>query len=282
MKRFSTTAIAVVAAIMFNPIGVYASQSLDDVINANQHDSVIVNEQTVDEQQIVNESDTAIQTESGTIIDYGIAGIKNEDLIDSLGEATELDGPSNAANKVNALIKKGASFIINILSYGITLLLVVRVLLDLCYVVIPFSRSILSNGYAGNPNAGAQMPQNNGYNMGGYSRYGYSGFGNQSYANQYTNNQLSSGASVNNTREAMSGTIQLVSTSALNAVSAESVQGQGGKAINALKVYAKDMIVVLVITPVLLVLAISGALMNVGFMLGGVIANALVNVGSWM
>ena len=62
------------------------------------------------------------------------------------------------------------------------------------------------------------------------------------------------------------GRIQWVSNAALNAAAAESVVGPDGKAVSPFKAYMKDMTVVLVITPVLLVLAISGALTDLGFL----------------
>jgi len=64
------------------------------------------------------------------------------------------------------------------------------------------------------------------------------------------------------------GRIQWVSNAALNAVATESTVGPDGKANGPFKTYIKDMVVVLVLTPVLLVLAFTGVLADLGFVIG--------------
>jgi cytochrome c oxidase assembly factor CtaG len=64
------------------------------------------------------------------------------------------------------------------------------------------------------------------------------------------------------------GRIQWVSNAALNAVATESTVGPDGKANGPFKTYIKDMVVVLVLTPVLLVLALTGVLADLGFVIG--------------
>jgi len=298
MRKIHITVLAVLVAMMLNSVTVLASQSLDDVINENQQASEAVTEpqeqveqpEETAEEPVSKPSDPVV-TESGVTIDYGSGGMQNEAIIENTQGATDLGEPSSGANKINAGIKKIASLVIQVLAYAITALLVVRVLLDLCYVVIPFSRSLLSNGFAGNANAGAGNQQtgavggyNTGYNGGGY---GYNSGGYNRGYNSYNAgmngvNQMNNSINANNTRESITGSLQLVSTAALNAVAAENVQGPGGKAISPLKSYMKEMAVVLVLTPILLVLAISGALTNLGFMLGELLANAVSNIGGWV
>jgi hypothetical protein len=76
------------------------------------------------------------------------------------------------------------------------------------------------------------------------------------------------------------GRTQWVSSAALNAVAAESQPGPDGKPQSALKYYAKDMAVTLVLVPILLTLAITGALSDLGFLLGDVIAKGIASIGS--
>ena len=78
------------------------------------------------------------------------------------------------------------------------------------------------------------------------------------------------------------GRVQWVSTAALNAAAAEQIVGPDGKAISPLKMYAKDMIVVLVITPVLLTLAITGVLTDLGFLIGKLIADTVSGIGGML
>lgn len=73
----------------------------------------------------------------------------------------------------------------------------------------------------------------------------------------------------------MMGRIQWVSGAALNAVAAENTVGPDGKVKKPFVEYAKDMAVTLVAVPILLVLLWSGALQNLGFMLGQAMAGAL-------
>lgn len=75
------------------------------------------------------------------------------------------------------------------------------------------------------------------------------------------------------------GRIQWVSTAALNAVASETTVGPNGKPINPLRPYAKDMVVILVLAPVFLVLAVTGALTDLGLLVGELLANAISNIG---
>ena len=70
-----------------------------------------------------------------------------------------------------------------------------------------------------------------------------------------------------------------MSNAALNATAGESTLGPDGKPVNPLKMYAKDMVIVLVITPIMLILAVSGALTQLGLLIGGAIAGAISNIG---
>ncbi|MBO5387973.1 MAG: hypothetical protein J6A59_07535 [Lachnospiraceae bacterium] len=227
-----------------------------------------------------------------------------EKFMAEVQSATNLSEPSVGASKVNEGIKKIASFIIQILSYFITIGMVVKIVIDLCYICIPFTRSFLANGYGGNPQAGGGGMQGGmmgggmmgspmgggmmGSPMGGMMGGGMMGGG------MYGRGRYGMGGGMMGSpmgggmmgQQGMPGAtpamgrIQLVSTAALNAASAETVVGPDGKAVSPLKQYCKDMIPMLVLTPILLTLAITGVLTDLGFLLGGMLADAIANIGN--
>ena len=224
---------------------VYAS-SLDDVVNDTIQDS---------------SETTGSQSEESSFSNQGSSYVSADEYIENTKNAADLTSVElRGANKVNDGIRTVAAFIVRILSYFLTAFLVVRIVLDLVYIALPFTRSILSNGYAGNAAAGGggMGMQQPGMGMGGMGMGGQQG---------------QPGAS-----PAM-GRNQWVSNAALNAVAYENVQGPDGKPQSAYKFYAKEMGVVLIITPVLLTLAITGTLTNLGFLIGDVLAQGINNLG---
>lgn len=208
-------------------------------------------------------------------------------FIDDLSDAADLGEPSAEATKIGGTIRKWASMIVQVLSYIITAGLVVRIALDLIYIGLPFFRSILANGYMGNPNVegrpnaaqggmgmggmGMGGMGMGGMGMGGMGMGGMRGMGGM--GGMGMQNAMGNQMSMQN--QPSTGRIQFVSNAALNAVATESVQGPDGKGNNAFKVYSKDMIVLLVVTPILLVLAVTGVLSDVGFMIGSWIESLL-------
>ena len=142
MKKIRGIICAFVIAMSLPSITVSAT-TLDDVINEQQ--------QNEEQQQQQQEQAPAQNTggQSSQVYDYyGNGPTLNEGVINDMRNP-DFSGDSSAANKVNAGIKRVATVIIKILSYGITILMVVRVMLDLTYISLPFTRSILANGYGG-------------------------------------------------------------------------------------------------------------------------------------
>lgn len=285
MKRISAILLLLFCTVfILTPTVSVNAQSLDDIIsddNGTQSDSTTIYEDI--------ESDNASSDNSVGV--YGNSNVGNSEYLEEMKGATDLSEASAGATKLNNGIKKVASFIIQVLSYFATACLVIRVLLDVVYIILPFTRSFLSNGYAGNPQAnggGMQQPGMGGMGMGmgsmgmggmgmggyGSSRYGMGGMGMGSMGM----GGMQQGMNQPGASPAM-GRIQWVSTAALNAAAAEAVVGPNGKAVSPLKAYAKDMIVVLILTPIFLVLAITGALTDLGFLIGEMLANAISNIG---
>jgi hypothetical protein len=129
-------------------ITVFAT-SLDDVVNQTQAEvsveTPVVAETTQQPTQVTQTTQAAPSANADAANAF----------MDEVKQATDLSEVSPGATKVNEGIKKIASFIVQILSYFVTAFLVVRVVVDLCYICIPFTRSFLANGYGGNAQAGA-------------------------------------------------------------------------------------------------------------------------------
>lgn len=218
-------------------------------------------------------------TKQGDTIESG------KDIIKDLGKSTDLRERLPEVEKAGEGIKRIVSIIVQIIAYVITFGLVLRVTLDLMYIGLPFMRGFLANGYTGNPRAatgGSTTPggyggMSPGMGFGGgfgfQKPFGFGGYGG------YGMGMHSTMASSNNTANKQPNRIQLVSNAALNAVAAESTVGPDGKTVSPIKVYMKDMVLVLVFTPIMLVLAISGVLTQLGFALGELISNALRGFG---
>lgn len=289
MKKVLLTVLTSVMLLTLPVTTVHAS-SLDDVVNSTTQES---NEATVGQNNdsSSNTSNSSSQSSSSyTSEDEYIENIKNA------ADLTTVD--TAGADKVNDGIRTVAAFIVRILSYFLTAFLVVRVILDLVYIALPFTRSILSNGYAGNPAAGGsgmgmQQPgmggMGMGAGMGGMGMGGMGGMGGYGMRGGYGMNRMGMGGMGGmgmqqgqmGASPAM-GRVQWVSSAALNAVAAEQMPGPDGKPQSALKAYAKDMMVVLIITPILLTLAITGVLTNLGFLIGDVIAKGITSISGML
>lgn len=215
----------------------------------------------------------------------------NKSYIDSLQSATNLEAESANVTKVNSYIQKIASVLVQVISYFIIAFLVVRILLDICYIVLPFTRKFLANGYQGQPSQGQPgmggMGMNGGMGMGGMGGFGGGmGMGGmRGYGSRYGGmggmgmSGMGGMGGMQGQGMAPAGRVQLVSEAALNAA-APGNMGEDGRPVSALKVYAKDMMTTLILTPILLVLAISGVISKLGFLIGYVIAKAVSSLGN--
>lgn len=286
-------ALALVAGLLFfsSPAMTVSASSLDELTGA------VTSEQGGNVQ-----SDTSDST-------GGSKSSKNSEYINNLKDATTLSEASPGASKINQGIKKGVSFLVQVISYGVTVLLTLRVLLDLAYIAIPFLRLWLSNGHQGMAMQGAQGGMQGGMGMGGpmgggmgmgmggygggmgmgggmYGRGGYGGgMGGMGMGGMGMGGMGMGGMGQQGMQGQQSGfgRIQLISTQALNAVASESVVDPlTGKPNNALKTYAKDMTVTLIVTPILIVLAVTGVLMDLGFLVGDLLTNAIASVGTML
>lgn len=279
MKAFKTLSTFLLTGLLFfSMTGITANaDSLDDVINGNGESTV----QDYDTSGGSGGSNNGEDLLGGTF--GNISGDTDNDNVNRMKDATKLDGHDANADKVNQGLKKVISFIVQILSYLATLLLVLRVVLDVIYISIPFSRALLANGYSGSAQSANPGGMSGGMGMGGMSggmgmggMSGGMGMGGMSGGMGMGPSQGQAGAS------SALGRIQWVSTAALNAAEAEKGVGPDGKAISPLRVYAKDMMIVLILAPILLVLAVTGVLTRLGILIGTALANFIDGIGNML
>lgn len=169
---------------------------------------------------------------------------------------------SPVVSNVNNAIKKIVSIITQILAYAVTALLSLKVVIDLVYITIPFSRKLLASDIQ----AGMGAQQGGLFNnpLGNQGNHG--NLGNLQNQNNIQNNAMFN-------RPQGKNEIQWVSNAAINAVNQEKVQN-----VSAVKIYTKDMLVLLVLVPVLLILTITGALADFGFLIGELMAKSLGSI----
>ena len=211
-------------------------------------------------------------------------------FISEMQDASDLSTEQPGVAEITSGIKVVASYVIQILSYIVVVLLVLRVVLDLAYIGLPFCRAFLANGYQGNAQAGAGGVPNSmaAGGMSGLGNMGSPSMGGMSMAGGLGGMRNAAGAnpmggmnqSVVNNNVNNGYKVQLVSNAALNAVAAESSIGPDGKAVSPFKLYVSDMVVVLVLAPALLILAVTGALTDLGFFLGGLIVDLISGLSS--
>ncbi|GHU92665.1 hypothetical protein FACS1894208_00220 [Clostridia bacterium] len=193
------------------------------------------------------------------------AGLDTDDLKDF----SNYDDNKDITNPFRSVLSKVMGTVIPVLVGIISGALMLRVLLDLLYIVAPFLRGKLAPGAAGAMAGGTQGGMggmNGGMGMGGMGMQGGMGMGmggmrgRQGMQAQQMQQQ---------------GGTQWVSQSAINAVAAGQQPGPDGKLPNEFFAYFKSMWVPLVSVPIMLILIASGALTNVGFYLGDIINNMI-------
>lgn len=298
LSMLCSTAFAVEEAVSIYDIGseqtgqteVYQGESYTQSnVNATADRSTLANTEDT-ESSSGSTSSSSSNTSSGH--NYSSTTQSDREFINNLQGATDMTGESETVEKAAQPMVRIVSIIVQIICYVITAGMALRVALDLCYIALPFTRTFLANGHVGNPQAGTPGGMNGmnqgmgmgGMGMGGMGMGSYGGMGFGGYGRGMGMGMggmgmggmrgMSSPGSFD--QGSASGSIQWVSTAALNAVASEAtVDQQTGKPGSAFKIYVKDMSVVLILTPILLVLAISGTLTNLGFLIGDILCNTI-------
>ena len=284
MRRTITLILAVLLALSSTAIIALGTDSLDDVLNN------VEQQEQVQQEQVENSTGTNNNTDENKVDTYN----KNKGFIDGLNKAADVSAEVEGVANVTAGAKTAVAFVVQIIAYLITILLALRVVLDLMYIALPFTRTFLGNGYMGNAQAGAGgMP--NSMSMGGWGGMGMGGMGGIGgrYGRRYGMGGMSGMGGMGmaggmNAGVGMGagqqpnviGRIQWVSNAALNAVAGENIVGPDGKAVSPFKLYIKDMIVVLILVPILITLAVTGALTSLGFVIAQVVVDGIAKIGS--
>lgn len=296
MKKSKLLIVALtLATVLSMSVSAVSAESLDSIVNNGA--SASTSQKEAPKEPTADQTRPAQETPAPAPIPENQVGVSNDYIDKLMGmDVTKEEVPGIA--QINKGIYTVTAFIVQILAYGLTALLSARVLIDIVFIAIPFSRSILSNGYSGNPQAGAGgVPNQQMGGMGGMGAMGgmggMGGYGG-SYGNRYGGGYGGMGgmnrgmgamgaqAPVQNGALGRIGEIQWVSNAALNAVAAESTVGPDGKSVNAFKPYMKSMIVLLIIVPVLLTLATTGALTDLGFLIGKAVAASVGKLGNML
>lgn len=215
------------------------------------------------QQEEVSEGDEDV--DSGISENYG-----------RLLEASSVDLNNEQAREATSNLSNILGVAVNVLAYVLVGGSILRALLDLTYILLPFTRSTLHKqsaqaamvGYGGMGNMGGF---NGGYGNSGYGNSGYGGYGNSGYGG-YGN--MGNGA-MQQSGNGIIGRIQFVSEAAIKAVALASQQMPDGSSPSALKTYSKDLVIAFILTTILIVLATNGVLFTLGIKLGEAISRAL-------
>lgn len=205
------------------------------------------------------ESSTGVQTPTTPPISSSPMSAEEFSSLISSSKVTP-DTTSRLSTTVTSLIKRAASTITTLLCVFITAFLTVRVLLDLMFIALPFTESIATHfGLSGSEPQSTLGPQGAIGNMSN-SLPG----GNRMSLSPQSTYPSSSTSSVENKRK-----FTLVSEEVLRV----------RQSPHPLKTYCHDAIIILTVTPMLLVLTVSGVFNHLGLLFGDVIVSLLNNLG---
>lgn len=303
MKKKVCLTLAVIMTIGMSSIAfandVVTGSSLEDVINGTvtqqtQVQTQEVQQQPVQTQVVQQQTQQQVQTqqqpvqtqvqEQGTLqqVQGQMQEMRGEpnNFFGTLSEITDMsDYEDETVKKAGSTLSRWVGMLCQFIGYVLCAGIVARAVLDLTYIALPFCRGILGRGIGGNTGANNAMgtPGMNSMNrVGGYNSGG-------TWGGVNTMNTMSPVGGMNSQPSNSSHAgFDLISNTARNAVQQEGQMDQAtGRKVSPFKIYVKDMAVVLILAPALFVLAISGALTNIGFMAGEIVGNLLSNFSAF-
>lgn len=248
--------------------------SLDDVIDNNTYASTEV---TTPEASTGTTQNSTVDKETQSFLN-GIS--KAGDL------SPEVEGVQAAATP----LKTAVAFIVQLLSYVIVLGMTLSIVLDITYIAVTPLRGILGGGQVPrqDPQAGAMGGTMGGYGgnsmMGGYGASPMGGYGARGGYGASSMGGYGANPAMQQQQNMMQrGRINLISQAAIDAVgNAGQMDPATGKVKGALSTYARNMIPMLVAVPILLVLAITGSLTNLGFLIADLLVDGIAAVGEML
>ena len=267
---------------------VYGS-SLSDIASQNNRTSQTVAPSTQAEVQTQpqvqgNTSSGSGNTSSGSGNTSSGSGSNNSIKIDKsrtqvvndLAGAADFSGDSQIARDAQERTKPYMMAVMQILSWAIMALLGFSVLLDLLYLVAPPLRGLLSGGAgatsatSGSATAGSGAGYGMGGGIGGMGGFGGGMSGMGGFGGGYTPNPATP------VKPAGGAGLCLVSQEAINAATA--VNPQTGQLKSSISAYAQTAWVKLVLTPIMLVLVLTGSLQQIGLTVGSVLFNLIRSI----
>lgn len=270
MLRRRSKGVMSLALLVFS-LSATTVMATDTTPNLNE----LLGNQQAQTQQVYNGGETNtggnVNTTEKPDYDKGYEGLSDAATINL--NNSKLDGAKKGMQNI-------ASIIITFVSYLIVLGLSVFCVLDLSYIVLPPVRKLLNPEY--NPNAGPTAGVGNGggagFGGGGFGG-GFGGGGAGGFAGGGALGSPMSNMTPQQTQAQGIMRHQFISNAAINAVNLSGiVDPTTGKPYSAFKKYAKDMLIVLVCTPILLVLATNGMLVDIGFALGGLLSTVFQSI----
>lgn len=257
------------------------AQGLDDVINNNTATS-----------EVQNNTSKNSETDSQPALTQPVPTEDSKrNFLSGINQAADLSPEVEGVASATQPLKKGVAFVVQILSYVIVTGMALSVVLDLTYIAVTPLRSFLSNGYNGTPQSAAGAPGMPG-SVGGFGGGQLnSGFGNTGFNTGFNNgfnsgyNRYGGAMGTNGGQAAPQprNRIQLVSQAALDAVSNEGgLDPQSGKRKGVIGSYAKRMAPMLVAVPILLVLAVTGSLTQLGFLIADLLVDGIASLGEML
>lgn len=197
--------------------------------------------------------------------------------IASIAGQAAMDKEDGQVKQIGNVMNSWGAKLMQLIGYVLSIGLGLMTGLDIVYIAIPPLRGVLANGYTGTADRQSAAQENgmmggmntmNGGIGSGYGRVGggYSGIGGM--------NQMNANIGMQNVanNQPATGRVQLVTNAALNAVATAS------SGVNPFKIYFKQQLAVIICAPAIFVLAATGILARLGFMIGNAVSAWIGNI----
>lgn len=260
----------VFSAITATSMSVYATEAptLSEAINSESNNTV---------DSLFGSSDSEQRQEvRETVKDFNV-----------LSEAGKVDINNEKSVAIFQSMKKLLTPFMYVIVWAIVLGINLTSLMDLLYLSVPLSRSLLCKDPSSVP--GTQAPQgggsSGGFGGGGFggggfggggfggSSFGGSSFGGSGYGSSgFGGSSFGGGGSQ---QPQGRGKNQLISASAIKAVNCHGQMGPDGVEMSMWKVYGKHLICLMVLAPILLILTIDGVLVDISTTLAALLITGI-------
>lgn len=189
---------------------------------------------------------------SGSSSSKGEATYNGSDFMNDLSSGLDMSQVTSEKSKeINSALREKTGMIMQVACYAIPLFLAVRIVLDAGWLVLPIPKEVGDNG-----NVPTQAPSNNGF---GFSQA-------PAQATRTVGNK---------------GKVNIISKQAKSAYVNGFKQNQDGSiGKSPIAIYFSTITVEIILVPIMLVLAVTGAASGLGFALGNLIGKILVSLSN--